>query len=81
MAETNLQILLKRRPVGAPVPEDFDIVETAMPEPGEVLEIGKGRIVREGASVAILSLGTRLQESVKAAYSVVRLPKLLAGSR
>ncbi|WP_198373615.1 NADP-dependent oxidoreductase [Roseomonas rosulenta] len=35
MAETNLQILLKRRPVGAPVPEDFDIVETAMPEPGE----------------------------------------------
>ncbi|MCA3378077.1 MAG: NADP-dependent oxidoreductase, partial [Roseomonas sp.] len=35
MAEKNLQILLKRRPVGAPVPEDFDIVETAAPEPGE----------------------------------------------
>jgi NADPH-dependent curcumin reductase CurA len=35
MPETNLQILLKRRPVGAPVPEDFDIVETAVPEPGE----------------------------------------------
>jgi len=26
MPDTNLQILLKRRPVGAPVPEDFDIV-------------------------------------------------------
>ncbi len=35
MPETNLQILLKRRPVGAPVPEDFDIVETGVPEPGE----------------------------------------------
>ncbi|NBS42750.1 MAG: NADP-dependent oxidoreductase, partial [Acetobacteraceae bacterium] len=35
MPETNLQILLKRRPVGAPVPEDFDIVETPIPEPGE----------------------------------------------
>ena len=35
MAETNLQILLKRRPVGAPVPEDFEIVETPVPEPGE----------------------------------------------
>ncbi len=29
--------------------------------------IGKGRIVREGATVAVLSLGTRLQESLKAA--------------
>jgi 1-deoxy-D-xylulose-5-phosphate synthase len=31
------------------------------------LEIGKGRIVREGTAVAILSLGTRLAESLKAA--------------
>ena len=38
-----------------------------MPERGEVLEIGKGRIVREGTKVAILSLGTRLQEALKAA--------------
>ncbi|MBV5336257.1 1-deoxy-D-xylulose-5-phosphate synthase, partial [bacterium] len=37
------------------------------PTRGSVLEIGKGRIVREGTSVAILSLGTRLQESLKAA--------------
>jgi len=33
----------------------------------EPLEIGKGRIVREGTSVAIVSFGTRLTESLKAA--------------
>jgi 1-deoxy-D-xylulose-5-phosphate synthase len=38
-----------------------------MPEFGVPLEIGKGRIVREGTSVALLSLGTRLQECLKAA--------------
>ena len=38
-----------------------------IPELADPLEIGKGRIVREGTSVAILSLGTRLQESLKAA--------------
>ncbi len=38
-----------------------------MPEQAEVLKIGKGRIVREGSTVAILSLGTRLEESLKAA--------------
>jgi 1-deoxy-D-xylulose-5-phosphate synthase len=38
-----------------------------IPEIGEVLEIGKGRIVREGADVAILSFGAHLSESLKAA--------------
>jgi len=38
-----------------------------IPEISEPLEIGKGRIVREGTSVAILSFGTRLAESLKAA--------------
>lgn len=33
----------------------------------EILPIGKGRIIREGSRVAILSLGTRLGESLKAA--------------
>jgi 1-deoxy-D-xylulose-5-phosphate synthase len=33
----------------------------------EPLEIGKGRIVREGSGVAVLSLGTRLGEVLKAA--------------
>ncbi len=32
------------------------------------LEIGKGRIVREGTTIAILSYGTRLQEALKAAH-------------
>ena len=39
----------------------------AMPAMPTRLEIGKGRIVREGKSVAILSLGTRLEEAEKAA--------------
>jgi 1-deoxy-D-xylulose-5-phosphate synthase len=38
-----------------------------MPAKGEVLEIGKGRIVREGKQVAILSFGTRLKEALLAA--------------
>ncbi|MFC7476104.1 NADP-dependent oxidoreductase [Dankookia sp. GCM10030260] len=39
MTNANLQVLLRRRPKGAPVAEDFEIVETAVPEPqeGEVL--------------------------------------------
>jgi 1-deoxy-D-xylulose-5-phosphate synthase len=39
----------------------------ALPETAERLEIGKGRLVREGKTVAILSLGTRLEEALKAA--------------
>jgi 1-deoxy-D-xylulose-5-phosphate synthase len=39
----------------------------AMPDVPEQLEIGKGRVVREGKTVAILSLGTRLAEAMKAA--------------
>ena len=38
-----------------------------LPEEGEVLEIGKGRVLQEGSTVALLSLGTRLQEALKAA--------------
>lgn len=38
-----------------------------LPETPQKLEIGKGRIVREGTKVALLSLGTRLAESLKAA--------------
>jgi 1-deoxy-D-xylulose-5-phosphate synthase len=38
-----------------------------MPEIGEVLEIGKGRMVREGADVALLSFGAHLAETLKAA--------------
>ncbi|MCH9808642.1 MAG: 1-deoxy-D-xylulose-5-phosphate synthase [Alphaproteobacteria bacterium] len=42
-------------------------VGVEMPERGSVLELGRGRVVREGTSVALLSLGTRLAECLKAA--------------
>jgi 1-deoxy-D-xylulose-5-phosphate synthase len=38
-----------------------------LPVDPQALEIGKGRVVREGKKVAILSLGTRLEEAEKAA--------------
>ena len=38
-----------------------------LPERGEVLPIGKGRVLREGSWIAILSLGARLNEALKAA--------------
>ena len=42
-------------------------VGVELPVRGVPLEIGKGRIVREGTAVALLSLGTRLAECVRAA--------------
>ena len=42
-------------------------VGVEMPEEGTPLEIGRGRILREGGTVALLSLGTRLAECLKAA--------------
>ena len=47
-----------------------DGIGVEIPELAAPLEIGKGRIVREGTTVAILSLGTRLQESLKAAEAL-----------
>ena len=44
-----------------------DGVGVDLPAVGVPLEIGKGRIVREGGKVALLSLGTRLAECSKAA--------------
>ena len=38
-----------------------------LPEIDEILKIGKGKIIKEGKKVAILSFGGRLQESLKAA--------------
>jgi 1-deoxy-D-xylulose-5-phosphate synthase len=42
-------------------------IGTPMPERGIPLEIGKGRIIREGTKIALLSFGTRLSECLKAA--------------
>ena len=54
-----------------------------MPAEGSVLEIGRGRIIREGGTVAILSLGTRLAESLKAADQLAAfgLPTTVADAR
>jgi 1-deoxy-D-xylulose-5-phosphate synthase len=38
-----------------------------LPSRGSVWEIGKGRILREGSNVAVLALGPRLQDALKAA--------------
>jgi 1-deoxy-D-xylulose-5-phosphate synthase len=38
-----------------------------LPERGDILEIGRGRIVKEGIKVAVLSFGTRLADSLLAA--------------
>src|SRR5579871_4113967 len=42
-------------------------VGVALPARGEALAIGRGRVLREGTTIALLSLGTRLQECLKAA--------------
>ena len=44
-----------------------------LPDAGVPLEIGKGRIVREGTAIALLSLGTRLAECLKAADQLAAL--------
>jgi 1-deoxy-D-xylulose-5-phosphate synthase len=45
-------------------------VGLALPAKGDVLPIGKGRIVKEGTKIALLSFGTRLQECLKAAQEL-----------
>jgi 1-deoxy-D-xylulose-5-phosphate synthase len=44
-----------------------------MPEIGQPLEIGKGRIMREGTSVALLTLGGRMREALEAADELASL--------
>ncbi|MDX5356719.1 MAG: 1-deoxy-D-xylulose-5-phosphate synthase [Rhodobacterales bacterium] len=50
-----------------------DGVGVDMPERGRPLEIGKGRIMRQGNRVALLSFGTRLAEVMKAAEALAAL--------
>ena len=44
-----------------------------MPEEGKPLEIGKGRILKEGHKIALLSYGTRLAECLKASEELAAL--------
>jgi 1-deoxy-D-xylulose-5-phosphate synthase len=60
------QVAIDDRPSALRYPRG-DGVGVEMPAEGKPLEIGKGRIVREGTKVALLSLGTRLAECLKAA--------------
>ena len=55
----------------------------ALPVRGELLEIGRGRVVREGTAVAILSLGARLSECLIAADELAArgLPATVADAR
>ena len=48
-----------------------DGVGVTMPERGQPLEIGKGRLIEQGARVAILSFGTRLSEVMAARESLL----------
>ncbi len=54
-----------------------------LPARGEALPIGRGRIVREGGKVAILSLGTRLADALRAADELAArgLPATVADAR
>ncbi|MDE1991955.1 MAG: 1-deoxy-D-xylulose-5-phosphate synthase [Rhizobiaceae bacterium] len=54
-----------------------------MPERGQILEIGKGRIVKQGSKVALLSFGTRLADSLAAAEDLdaAGLPTTVADAR
>ena len=60
------QVAIDDRPSALRYPRG-DGVGVDMPEFGIALEIGKGRVLREGSSIALLSYGTRLQECLKAA--------------
>jgi len=60
------QVAIDDRPSALRYPRG-DGTGVALPERGNVLHIGRGRILQEGTSVALLSLGTRLQECLKAA--------------
>lgn len=54
-----------------------------MPEKGIALEIGKGRVVKEGTKIALLSFGGRLQEALRAAEELDArgLPTTVADAR
>jgi 1-deoxy-D-xylulose-5-phosphate synthase len=60
------QVAIDDRPSAVRYPRGEGI-GVEMPSEGKPLEIGKGRIIREGSKVALFSLGTRLAECLKAA--------------
>ena len=65
-------VAIDDRPSGLRFPRGMGFGET-LPDRGEVLPIGKGRLLREGSTVAILSYGARLQEARKAAEELATM--------
>jgi len=65
------QVQINDRPSALRYPRG-EGVGVEMPEHGVPLEIGRGRIMREGSSVALLSFGARLQECLGAAEQLSR---------
>jgi len=66
------QVAIDDRPSALRYPRG-EGVGIEMPAEGNPLEIGKGRVVREGHKVALLSYGTRLAECLKAADELAQL--------
>ncbi|MGR6466554.1 1-deoxy-D-xylulose-5-phosphate synthase [Rhizobium sp. PAMB 3182] len=58
-------------------------VGVELPERGQILEIGKGRVIKQGAKVALLSFGTRLAECLLASEELDAsgLPTTVADAR
>ncbi len=76
------QVAIDDRPSSVRYPRG-EGVGIELPAKGTPLEIGKGRIVREGSKIAILSFGTRLGEALKAADDLAArgLPTTVADAR
>ena len=70
------------RPSGLRYPRGTG-VGVELPKHGEVWPLGKGRILREGSNIAILSLGPRLADAMKAADELAAhgLPATVADAR
>jgi 1-deoxy-D-xylulose-5-phosphate synthase len=66
------QVAINDRPSALRYPRGEGL-GVAMPAEGKALEIGKGRIVREGHKVALVSFGARLGECLKAADELAAL--------
>jgi 1-deoxy-D-xylulose-5-phosphate synthase len=76
------QVAIDDRPSSVRYPRG-EGVGIELPAKGTALEIGKGRIVREGSKIAILSFGTRLPEALRAADDLMArgLPTTVADAR
>jgi 1-deoxy-D-xylulose-5-phosphate synthase len=76
------QVAIDDRPSALRYPRGEGLGVT-MPEEGQPLEIGRGRILREGDKVVLLCYGTRLGECLKAAEELAGygLPTTVADAR